>query len=100
MRSDEQTTSTTCLAEVAWGIIRYAAGSGRFPEEDAAAFAGWYASRADAVAIAKDWVRRHPQWIIALVRSDKTWFGDRDFSTVDYSPLTYRERKFQIGESM
>jgi hypothetical protein len=35
-----------------------------------------------------------------VVRQDKTWFGDRDFSTVDYLPLTYRERKFQIGESM
>jgi hypothetical protein len=28
--------------EVSWGIIRYAPGSGDFPEDDAAAFDGWY----------------------------------------------------------
>ena len=37
-----------------WGIIRYAAGSGTFPQDDAAAFDGWYSLRDDALAVARD----------------------------------------------
>jgi hypothetical protein len=55
----DKTTST--LMDDAWGIIRYAPGSGRFPDEDAAAFDGWYASRADAIERAEDWVKHHPR---------------------------------------
>jgi hypothetical protein len=39
--------------EVSWGIIRYAPGSGDFPEDDAASFDGWYTNREDALAVAK-----------------------------------------------
>ena len=44
-----------------WGIIRYAPFSGTFPEDDAAAFDGWYSIREWALAIAKDWVERYPR---------------------------------------
>ena len=53
-----------------WGIIRYAPGSGTFPEDDAAAFDGWYGDRQDALAVAQDWVAQHPQWIVGLVQSE------------------------------
>jgi hypothetical protein len=52
---------------VSWGIIRYAAGTGCMPEEDRAAFDGWYTSRADAKAAFDAWRERHPYWIIGLV---------------------------------
>jgi hypothetical protein len=85
------------VEQASWGIIRYAAGSGRLPQEDAAAFDGWYTDRAVALEVAADWVRKHPQWIVGLVRSDLLWFGDGDFATVAERPLTVRERKFAEG---
>ena len=78
--------------EVGWGIIRYAPGSGAFPEDDAAAFDGWYADREDALAVAEGWVARHPHWIVALVRSDLIWFGPGDFSSFRDHPITTREK--------
>jgi hypothetical protein len=78
--------------EVSWGIIRYAPGSGDFPEDDAASFDGWYTDREDALATAKDWVARHPHWIVGLVRSDLIWFGPGDFSSFGDRPITARER--------
>jgi hypothetical protein len=36
---------------------------------------------------------RHPQWIVALVRSDLIWSGDGDFSELRRRPLTRREQK-------
>jgi hypothetical protein len=80
-----------------WGIIRYAAGSGTRPENDAAAFDGWYSNREDALAVARDWVARNPQWIVALVRSDLVWFGDGDFSKVKHRLLTWREHYLAEG---
>lgn len=79
-----------------WGIIRYAPFSGTFPEDDAAAFDGWYSIREWALAIAKDWVERYPRWIVVVVREDH-WASDSnpgDFESVDHRPLTTRERKF------
>jgi hypothetical protein len=38
-----------------WGIIKYAAGSGTFPETDVASFDGWYTDRAEAEAIFAEW---------------------------------------------
>ncbi len=81
-------------SDQSWGIIRYAAGSGSVPEEDAAAFDGWYADRAEALAIATDWAARYPQWVVALVRSDHIWFGHGDFTTMRNRPLTAREADF------
>jgi hypothetical protein len=81
-------------SQVTWGIIRYAPCSGIAPEDDAAAFDGWYADRRDALAIANDWAARYPQWIVGLVQSDLVWFGDGDFSTVADRPLTHREAGF------
>ena len=78
--------------QVSWGIIRYAAGSGPTPETDAAAFDGWYRDRAQARMVAKDWVARHPHWIVGLVRSDPVWFGDGDFTSLSHAPITYREK--------
>jgi hypothetical protein len=77
--------------QITWGIIRYAAGSGRVPEDDAACFDGWYSDRVDALMVANDWMNRFPRWIVALVQSDQIWFGDGDFSKVK-GPLTTRER--------
>jgi hypothetical protein len=73
-----------------WGIVRYAAGSVAFPEDDAAAFDGWYSDREEALAVAQDWIARHPQWIVTLVCSDLIWFGDGDYSR-SKKPLTQRE---------
>jgi hypothetical protein len=87
--------------QVTWGIIRYAGGSGPFPDTDAAAFDGWYADRADAMAVAKDWSERYPQWIVGLVRSDLIWFGNGDFSVLSDTPITYREKRLsqELGQT-
>jgi hypothetical protein len=85
-------TVTTPSEQENWGIIRYAVGSGTFPEDDAAAFDGWYSDRNDALAVAQDWAARHPHWTVALVRSDLIWFGGCDFSKVKHRLLTGRER--------
>jgi len=78
--------------EISRGIIRYAPGSGAFPEDDAAAFDGWYADREDALAVARDRITRHPHWIVGLVRSDVIWFGSGDFSSFRDCPITTREK--------
>lgn len=52
---------------MSWGIIKYAAGSGSFPDQDVASFDGWYSDKADAKAIFDDWSQRYPHWIVALV---------------------------------
>ena len=75
------------VSQTTWGIIRYAPGSGAFPEDDAAGFDGWYSDRADALDVAERWKLRFPQWIVALVESDMIWVGNGDFSRVRY-PLT------------
>ena len=80
-----------------WGIIRYALGSGAFPEDDAAAFDGWYSDKHDALAVAKDWVERHPQWIVGLVQSEFVWFGNGDFTSLGNRPLTGREKNLLLG---
>ena len=59
-----------------WGIIRYAAGSGSFPEDDCAAFDGWYSDRDEALAVYRDWCKRHRHWIVALVEMDEARFSD------------------------
>lgn len=59
-----------------WGIIRYAAGSGLAPEDDCAAFDGWYADRAEALAVYRDWCARYPHWVVGLVQSDEVRFSD------------------------
>jgi len=81
---------------LAWGIIRYAPNSGGCPEDDAAAFDGWYDCREDALAVASGWATKFPQWVVALVCSDTIRFGG-DFSTVRQRPLTQREREFGTG---
>jgi hypothetical protein len=83
--------------KIHWGIIRYAPGSGLTPEEDAAAFDGWYTHFADAKNTATLWLERHPQWIIAIVRADEVWFGDGDFTSVSNRALTVREVQFKNG---
>ena len=79
------------VKQLTWGIVRYAPGSGVMPEDDAAAFDGWYGNRSMAWRVARDWHRRYPQWTVALVRSDQVWFSDRDFISVREVPLTSRE---------
>jgi hypothetical protein len=80
-------TVTTPSDQETWGIIRYMrpAAAEHSPRTTRAAFDGWYTDRNDALAVARDWVTRHPHWIVALVRSDLVWFGDR--------PLTKREHE-------
>ena len=75
-----------------WGVIRYAPGSGLLPEDDAAAFNGWYTHREDALLFAKHWAESYPQWIVALVKSDETWWGQGSFVSLRSTPLTERER--------
>jgi hypothetical protein len=85
---------TKTSKQISWGIIRYAPGSGKVPDQDAAGFDGWYSDRADALAVAEVWVAEYPYWIVALVRSDTVWFSDRDFHAARDRPLTVRERRF------
>jgi hypothetical protein len=85
------------VSQKTWGIIRYAANSGLFCDEDAAAFDGWYSDRADALAIAEAWAAEYPQWIVGLVASDQIWFGNGDFASVCERPLTARETNFARG---
>jgi hypothetical protein len=47
--------------------------------------------------VARDWLERHPQWIVGLVRSDLVRFGQGDFHTVSHRPLTAREARFATG---
>jgi hypothetical protein len=56
-----------------FGVIRYAPGTGAFPEDDVCSFDGWYADKADARAIYKDWRRRYAGWVVAVVEAQ-----DRD----------------------
>jgi hypothetical protein len=44
------------------------------------------------VAVARDWVERHPQWIVALVQTELVWFGNDDFTSIKNRPLTGREK--------
>jgi hypothetical protein len=80
-----------------WGIIRYAPGSGVFPEDDAAAFDGWYSDKQEALAVAQDWVERHPQWIVSLVQSERVWLGNGSFTSLRNRPLTSREKNLLLG---
>jgi hypothetical protein len=84
----------TPTKQVTWGIIRYAAGSGNFPVDDAAGFDGWYSDREEALAVARDWAALHPHWIVALVQSDLVWFGNGDFQGFRDRPFTKRETHF------
>jgi hypothetical protein len=59
-----------------WGVVRYAAGSGCFPEDDCAAFDGWYFDRNDALAVYQAWCERHPYWIVGLVEAHEVRFSD------------------------
>lgn len=54
-----------------WGIMRYAPGTGLFPEDDACHFDGWYKDRADAHDIYGDWCVRYPGWIVAVITYDE-----------------------------
>jgi hypothetical protein len=84
---------TDVSARGGWGIIKYAPNSGTFPEEDVASFDGWYSNRGDALAIAKDWSRRFPQWIVALVQAEWAHFGNDDFSNVPREQLEAQIRE-------
>jgi len=61
------------MAIKGWGIIRYAPNTGPCPEDDEAAFDGWYADRDDAKAVYRDWCQRfsRSKWIVALVKQDE-----------------------------
>src|SRR5262249_51715487 len=83
--------------QVTWGIIRYAPYSGSLPDDDAAGFDGWYSDREEALAVAESWVQEFSGWIVALVQSDRVWFGKGDFSGCK-QPLTERERKLTVSE--
>ena len=83
-----------------WGIIRYAPGSGVTPADDAAAFDGWYKDYEDALAVARDWHAEFPGWIVAIVRSDRVFDDQKDFTTIRKRPLTEREQDaFKAGKT-
>ena len=58
---------------MAYGVIRYLPRSGA-PEEDPAAFDGWYSAEAVAQQIASEWRREYPNWIVAIVLQGETRF--------------------------
>jgi hypothetical protein len=93
-RSPRSSPPVQPVQQETWGIIRYAPMSGLFCDEDASGFDGWYTLRGDALAIAKDWARRFPGWVIGLVSSDQIWFGNSDFSGCRDLPMTERENRF------
>jgi hypothetical protein len=49
-----------------WGIVMYRPGDAE-PKEDYAAFDGWYAVKAMAEGVFKDWCKLHPDCIVSLV---------------------------------
>jgi hypothetical protein len=59
-----------------WGIIRYRPLAGGLCDEDPCGFDGWYASRAMAHAIYKEWCRQFPNWIVALVSQAEARFPE------------------------
>lgn len=67
-----------------FGILRYAPGTGLSPQEDIAAFDGWYTDKADAVIIYQEWCRRYPGWVVAVVEAEKDHlhFGGEWFKRV------------------
>jgi hypothetical protein len=60
------------------------------------AFDGWYASHADAPAIARSWRKEYPGWIIVVVKMDEGWFSNCDFAPSKNRPLTTRESCLQM----
>jgi hypothetical protein len=62
-------------------------------------FDGWYSDKQDALAVAQQWVARHPQWIVALVQTELVWFGNGDFTSIKNRPLTGREKNIITGET-
>jgi len=66
--------------EPVYGIIRYAAGSGSRPDQDVAAFDGWYSDKEDANAVFLDWKQRFPRWIVVVVEQAGAHWGDGDYS--------------------
>ena len=85
----------------AWGIIRYAPGSGLLCGDDDDGFDGWYYSPFFSLdnmkAIAEEWVREHPGWVVAIVSLERAWFGQGDFASISQYPLTLREHVFGMG---
>jgi hypothetical protein len=80
------------FGECVYGVVRYAPDSGNVPEDDAAAFDGWYAIKAWADAVAKEWVEQYPHWCVAVVRQEWAHITDMDFGRSGDHPLTRRER--------
>jgi len=76
LQIDQKEPTLSEVSQLTWGIVRYAPGTGRFPDEDIAAFDGWYADRSEAVAIYKYWIKRCPGWIVAVVKQDLATFPD------------------------
>lgn len=64
----------------AWAIIRYMPVAGGFPDEDPCAFDGWYFVEALAQGIYKDWCRRYPDWIVALVIQQKARVTNKEIT--------------------
>ncbi|MGA7809299.1 hypothetical protein [Bradyrhizobium sp.] len=85
------------VAQQSWAVVRYAPDSGDTPEDDAAAFDGWYSDRNDAIAVASGWAASYPQWIVGIVESDLIWIGNGDFGAVQDRPLIAREQRFLRG---
>jgi len=58
----------------AWGVVRYLPNSGTVPDEDVAAFDGWYADRGEAASIYAEWCLEYPTFIVSLVQQrDARW---------------------------
>jgi hypothetical protein len=62
------------MKQLAWGVIAYAIGTDRCPEENLAAFNGWYSNRVAAEAALKDMCCRHCDWHVTIVQSDDSLF--------------------------
>jgi hypothetical protein len=86
-----------------WGIIRYAAGSGMSPEDDCAAFDGWYSDRNEALAVYQDMCKRCPHWIVALVESEEIRFTDSAWEKVvplDAKPICPLKRPRRVADGV
>jgi hypothetical protein len=59
------------MSNESWGIIRYAPGTGNRPEDDRAAFDGWYARKEDAQEVFRYWFEKYTGSIVAVVLANE-----------------------------
>jgi hypothetical protein len=56
------------MNQSSWGVVRYLPNSGAVPDEDIAAFDGWYADESEAASIYTEWCREYPTFVVSLIQ--------------------------------